>query len=268
MWGSCIVLRSGSTAALLCHISAAALVALPSVTATALAQTRLTVDAKMSLAWWQMSPHLNHLWATTCPSDPSWRPGENRSPGWHFSPRLKLPNTGYANVDDTVNVPLYPRDRVHAVCVEAVRGEIFLPDTVTWQGAKGEVFVLSDAIITGEAMRDVMMHQVMQSKQFPEIRFTLDSLAGGSTEQDLFVGQAYGILTVAAHDKPIVATVRAFRDAGGLRVLAKWRFPAYALLDELTPKLRHLGLGASTNLWHDFFMGADVVFRPETKAAN
>jgi hypothetical protein len=215
-----------------------------------------------------MSPHLNHLWATTCPADPSWRPGENRSPGWHFSPRLKLPNTGYANVDDTVNVPLYPRDRVHAVCVEAVRGEVFLPDTVSWRGAKGEIAVLSDAIISGEAMRDVLMHQMLLSQSYPEITFTLDSLVGATTQSDVFRGLAYGILTVATHQKPITASVRAFRDAGGLRVLAKWRFPAWALLDELTPKLRHLGLGASTNLWHDFFMGADLVFRPDTKAAN
>ena len=238
------------------------------VTTTARAQTRLTVDPKTSLVWWQVSPHLNHLWATTCPADPSWRPGENRSPGWRFSPRLKLPNTGYANVDDTINVPLYPRDRVHAICTEAARGEVLLPDTVTWRGAHAEVFVQSEAIISGEAMRDVLMHQMLQSKQYPEMKFTLDSLVGTTTPEDVFNGLAYGTLTVTTRDKPIVATVRAFRDAGGLRVLAKWRFPAVVLITDLTPKLKHLGLGASTNLWHDFFMGVDFILRPETKAAN
>jgi len=40
------------------------------------AQTRWVIDRKTSLAWWQMDPHYEHLWATTCPADPSWQPGE------------------------------------------------------------------------------------------------------------------------------------------------------------------------------------------------
>ena len=54
---------------------------------------------------------------------------------------------------------------------------------------------------------------------------------------------------------------------GGMRVLVKWRFPAWELLD-LTPKLHYLGLGVTTNLWHDFFMGADLVFRHGATAPN
>ena len=72
-------------------------------------QMRWAVDTKSSLAWWQMSPNLNHLWGTTCPGDSSWRPGEGRSSGWYINPKLKLPKYGYAGVDDTVNVPLFPR---------------------------------------------------------------------------------------------------------------------------------------------------------------
>jgi len=57
-----------------------------------------------------------------------------------------------------------------------------------------------------------------------------------------------------------------------MRVLAKWRAPARELL-EMTPKLHYLGLGLNTNIWHDFFMGADIVFRrvpvlPEAKRSN
>ena len=68
--------------------------------------------------------------------------------------------------------------------------------------------------------------------------------------------------------KAVTATLQAFPDGGGLRVLARWRFPAPLLLLDFTPKLSYLGLGANTMIWHDIFMGADLVFRPETAAAN
>src|SRR5882757_8516136 len=77
---------------------AAVLLCLRTASADAQAETRWTVDPKASLAWWQVSPHLNHLWATTCPGEPSWRPGEGRSSGWNINPYLELPATGYANV--------------------------------------------------------------------------------------------------------------------------------------------------------------------------
>jgi YceI-like domain len=226
------------------------------------AQVRWTVDAKTSLVWWQMSPHLNHLWATSCPEDRSWRPGENRSPGWHISPRLRLPETGFANVDDTVNVPLFPRDEVEAVCSEAVEGEVLLPDTVTWRGAHAEVSVLSNALISGEAMRDLLMHQILESSRFPRIRFTLDSIVGMRRKEDGYVGNVIGTLTVRDVAEPITASVKVFPDAGGMRVLAKWRVPSDTLKGWI-PKLKTYSLGANTNLWHDFFMGADLVFVSE-----
>ena len=241
-------------------------VALPA--APARAQVRWTVEPKTSLVWWQISPHLNHLWATTCPEEPSWRPGENRSPGWRINPRLLLPEMGFANVDDTVNVPLFPRDRVRPVCVEAVHGEVLLPDTVTWQGASGKVSAQSEALISGEAMRDVMMHQVMATKRYPEIHFALDSLVGLTMQGRMLVGSAFGVVTICGVPKRVTAAVRAFPEAGGMRVLARWRVSAWELLHDVTPKLRVLSLGLNTNLWHDFFMGADLVFHSEPMGAN
>ena len=38
-----------------------------------------------SLVWWQVDPHYNHLWSTTCPNDPSWQPGEGRDAGWQVN---------------------------------------------------------------------------------------------------------------------------------------------------------------------------------------
>jgi polyisoprenoid-binding protein YceI len=228
--------------------------------AAAHGQARWTVDAKSSLAWWQMSPNLNHLWGTTCPGDSSWRPGEGRSSGWYINPKLKLPSYGYANVDDTVRVPLFPRTRVYPSCIEAVRGEVVAPDTVHWRGTLGTVMVKGENFVTGESMRDLLMHQVMQTQQFPDIVFSLDSLSELTLRGDTLHGKAIGVLTFRDNKKPTVAVVKAFRDAGGMRVLAKWRVPAHDLL-EMTPKLHYLGLGVNTNIWHDFFMGADIVFR-------
>jgi hypothetical protein len=247
---------------------AAALLSLVAAVAPVPAQTHWTVDPKASLAWWQMSPNLSHLWATTCPADPSWRPGENRSGGWVINPRLKLPSTGYANIDDTVHVPLFPRVEVQPDCVEAIRGDVVVPDTVHWRGVRGTVQVLGEALVTGQAMRDVMMHQVMQTTMFPEIQFTLDSLVDLTKRADTLVGNAIGVLTIRGVQKSITAALKAFPDAGGLRVLAKWRFPAPLLLLDFTPKLSYMGLGANTLIWHDIFMGADLVFRAEAPTAN
>lgn len=248
---------------------AAALVGLLTVAAAAAAQaqTRWTVDSKSSLAWWQMSPNLNHLWATTCPEEPSWRPGENRSGGWHIDPKLKLPGTGYGNVEDTVHVPLFPRPEAQPLCSEAVAGEVLLPDTVTWRGAHGVVRVKAEALITGQAMRDVMMHHLLQTWQFSEITFTLDSLVDLARRADTLAGSAIGTLTIRAVRTPVIAAVKAFPGAGGVRVLAKWRVPAWMLLD-LTPSIHSLGLGVNTWLWKDLFMGADLVFHPEATATN
>ncbi len=245
---------------------AAVLVGLLLAAIAAHAQTRWTVDPKASLAWWQVSPHLNHLWATTCPEEPSWRPGELRSMGWEINPALKLPaGTGYA--EDTVHVPRYPRGRVRPVCGEAVQGQVLLPDTVTWRGARGKVAVTADALITGVPFRDVMMHEVLQTKPYPQIQFTLDSLVGLTRQADTLVGSAVGTLTVRGVSKPTTAAVKAFPDAGGMRVLAKWSVPAVALL-EIIPKLHYMGLGVNTRIWHYLFMGADLMFRPEATGAN
>src|SRR5256885_14699357 len=98
--------------------------------AHAQSQVVFTVDHKASLAWWQISPHLNHLWATTCPQEPNWQPGDERSAGWAFNP-AKVPSTGHSNVVDTIHVPLYPRPlgQVQPICSPAVRGEIAAADT-------------------------------------------------------------------------------------------------------------------------------------------
>jgi len=261
-----MTLRSLSRRWLRRRTLAAAILGLITTVPNAPAQMRWTVDPKTSLAWWQMSPHLNHLWATTCPGEPSWRAGEGRNGG--FNSYGALSRTGYGNVDDTVHVPLYPRQRVHRGCVEAVRGEVVVADTMNWRGVRGTVDVQGDALVTGETMRDVAMHQAMETAGFPEIHFTLDSLVGMTKQADTLRGSAVGTLTVRGVHMPITAALKVFSDAGGLRVLAKWRIPAPTLQLELVPKLHYMALGVNTLIWHDFFMGADLVLRSETPGAN
>jgi hypothetical protein len=249
----------------------ALLVGLVGMGPVARAQTRWAVDPEASLAWWQVSPHLNHLWATTCPADPEWRPGEGRSQGWNINPNnpnLFLPKTGYSDVEDTVHVPLYPRHKVLSDCVEAIRGEVTVADAARWQGVRGVVSVRGDALFTGESMRDEVMHQqVLATVQYPQIVFALDSLTGVTQQGDTVRGNAVGTLTVRDVERPTVATVVIYPDSGGMRVLAKWRITAQELA-QFTPELHRVGLGITAKIWKHFYMGADLLFRRDTADAN
>ena len=115
-------------------------------------------------------------------------------------------------------------------------------------------------------MRDAMMHQVLETAQFPEVQFTLDSLVGVTTQADTLFGSAIGTLTLRGVPTPTTARVKVFHDAGEMRVLAKWRVPVLMLL-QLAPRLEYVSL-ANTRVWKDFFMGADLVLHPEVRGAK
>lgn len=250
------------------HTIIAALLPLVAV-GSAYAQTRWTVDPKASLAWWQVNPHLNHLWATTCPEEPSWRPGEGRSAGWIVDRTLRPPKHGYAGVSDTTLVPLYPRSRVRSLCTEAVEGQVLLPDTVTWRGARGQVAVRADALITGHDTRDAFARRaVLQTERHPEIRFTVDSLVDLTRHADTLRATAVGVLSLHGVAKPVSAAVRAWPEAGGVRVLGKFRVPAASLVSEFGLSKIALGLGVITDIWKDLFMGVDLLLRPEGTGVN
>jgi hypothetical protein len=233
------------------------------------AQTRWTVVPKASLAWWQINPHLNHLWATTCPEEPTWRPGEGRSGGWIFDKALKPPKHGYAIVNDTTIVPLYPRPAANSVCTEAVQGQIVVTDTAAWRGVRGEVAVRAEALITGEDRRDALTRQaILETTRYPEIRFRIDSLVGVTRDADTLRATAVGVLTLRHVSKPMTAPVRAWREPAGLRVVGRLRVPAGDLVPEYGLSRFALGLGVGTKIWFDLFMGVDVVLRPEQGGAN
>jgi len=252
-------------------VSRAPFVLLPCLLAAVVsagAQTRWTVDPKASLAWWQMNPHLNHLWATTCPEEPSWRPGEGRSTGWIVG-QIRNPKHGYAGVDDTTIVPLYQRARVRAVCTEAVDGQVLVADSVAWRGVSGEVVVRGAALVTGEERRDAFARNaVLETNRYPLMRFIIDSLIDVSRQGDTVRGTAMGVFSLRDVKKPMTASVRAWSDAGALRVLAKLRVPARTLPEEFGLSRIALGMGVTSGIWYDLFMGIDVVLRLDSAPAR
>ena len=237
------------------------------------AQARMTVDPKLSLAWWQISPHLNHLWATTCPEEPSWRPGEGRSSGWVINEELRSVydghTTGDQNVEDTIHVPLYPRGVVQVECTPAVSGQVSVGDTAVWRGVRGLVAVRGAHLISGENRRDAYAREaVLQTARFPDIRFVIDSLVNVREAGDTLVGTAVGEFTLRGVTKPMTALVRSWPEAGGRRVLARIRIPVRHLTTVYGMSKFALGLGVGTELWKDVFFGVDVLLRPEASGGE
>jgi polyisoprenoid-binding protein YceI len=250
----------------------AALVLLLPGAAGAQAQHRWTVDAKYSLAWWQVDPHLNHLWATTCPAEPSWRPGEGRSSGWTVESGNDPRMDSYNARSDTINVPLYPRLTARPFCKEAVQGQIVVADLTTGRGVHGAVTVKADSLVMGEERRAKWARDAaIQTSLYPDIQFRLDSLVNVSRVADTLLGTAMGALSLHGHEKAVSATVRAYPDSesGGTRVLARIREPARDFVSDFWPgclgwRACVFGLGVRTNIWKHMFMGADLVLRPVT----
>jgi hypothetical protein len=231
--------------------------------ASAQATTRWNIQSNSSLAWWQVNPHMNHLWATSCPREPSWRPGEGRSGGWTIG-SIRPPKHGYAAVSDTTIVPLYPRRRVRAVCGDAVQGFVTVDDTVNFSGASGEVIVDANSLITGEDNRDAYAREsVLQTTRYKYIRFKLEKLTNMRRKGDTLIGFAEGTFTLREVSKPVRSSVKAWWEAGGLRVTGKFHIPAEDLVPVYGISKFALGLGVATRVWEHLFMGVDLLLRPE-----
>lgn len=223
---------------------------------------RFSIDERASLAWWQISPHLNHLWATTCPQDPNWQPGDERSSGWAFDIR-RVPSKGHANIVDTVHVPLYPRPvgKIQSYCTPAVRGEIVASDTITWQGVRGLISIRADAFVTGLTARDEYAKKaVLQSPMYPDIRFHLDSLTDVQPG-DTLRAKAMGALELHGVIEQTIVPLKAWREAGGLRVTGKFDMPPTALVEKYKVSRLVLGLGVGTAIWKYLHLGFDVILR-------
>ena len=233
--------------------------------ASATAQQIWVVDQIYSIGWWQVSPHFNQLWATTCPNEYSWQPGEGRTPGWIVNPDLQQPKFGKGSGPDTIHVPFYPRSKIMSKCPKAVEGSINVPDTVAWKGITGKITVNAEYLISGETMRDGYAKKLLNTKSNPYVFYTIDSIAGVTYVGDTIVATSWGVLTVRNIPRPNTGQVKSFRDRGGRRVLAKLHIPAARLWEEFGISKFAL-MGAGTGIWKDFFMGVDLLMMPKDAA--
>lgn len=241
-----------------------AIVAIAASSSRAQSQTiRYAVNPKASLAWWQINPNMNHLWATTCPDDPSWQPGEGRSPGYYVD-YWRRHKTADAAVSD-LRIPLYPRKRLRYVCRQAVVGQVDVSDTTTWHVTGGKITVLADSLVTGLDYRDnYARKQVFETRQFPSITFQIDSLTNRQMKGDTLDAVAVGTFELRGVRTPMKATLRAWRDAGGLRVQSKAQFPARDLIDVYLMSKQALAMGVSMSMWRDVYYGVDVLLNRVT----
>lgn len=237
------------------------------VTASAQAQAVWVVDTIYSLGWWQVSPHFNQLWATTCPTEFSWQPGEGRSPGWIPNPKLQQPKHGKGAGPDTINVPFYPRSKIASKCSPSVRGKVSVPDTITWKGVHGMIEVNADHLVSGETMRDGYAKKLLNTRSNPMVSYTIDSLIDVSYKADTIVATSIGTFLVRNIPRQLHGQVKSFPDRGGRRVLAKMHIPASRLWDEFGISKFAL-MGAGTGIWRDFFMGVDLLLMPEGVTAK
>jgi len=232
------------------------------IASTISAQARWDIDAPQSLAWWQIDPHIGHLWATTCPQEPSWRPGEVYS-GFAFNDFARILRANKSglgtNMPDTVPMPRYPRLFASPVCTTAVSGWVTVADTVHWRGVRAQIAVRAEALMTGSEMRDRYMREdVFESYGYPLIEVTIDSIVR-LTPGDTMTGTAVGTVKMRGHELQVFGPVQAWREGGALRVTGRVKIPAKSLTTNLGFSSVKLGLGIGTRIWRWVFMGIDVI---------
>lgn len=247
------------------RLGAAVIVVVACIFSPGSAQTvKYAVEPKASLAWWQVDPHFGHLWATTCPDDPGWQPGEGRSPGYYidYFRRHQILESGRSDA----RVPLYPRSRIRYVCRSAVIGQIDVEDTVSWRVSSGRIAVLADSLVTGLDMRDSYARKyVLQTREHPAIFFTIDSVTNRTLAADTIIGTAIGTFNLHGVQKVMTAPVRAWPEGGGLRVKTHIQFPAKDLINEWQMSKTALGMGVVMGQWKVVYMGVDLLLMPVTQ---
>jgi len=216
------------------------------------------VDSERSLAWWQVEPHLDQLWATTCPEDPTWSAGDGRDAfGRPWVQRAKNPG-----------IPLFPRHTVRAVCGGGVAGQLVATDTVQWRDAAGEIVVRADRLVSGLRMRDAFIQRViLASRTYPEIRFDIEDVAAIQAG-DTLRADMRGTFELRGVRRAVVVPIEAWRDAGGLRLKARFSIPLEDLILEYGVSELALPTYFATPDGEQLHMGVDVVLRPTRRTTT
>jgi hypothetical protein len=221
-------------------------------------EVRYTVAPETSLGWWQVDPNFGHLWATTCPEDPSWQAGDARGMGTNVVSETRQKTVPSSHHDS--RIPIYPRQAVNPVCRRAVTGWVSVGDTATWKNVKAQIMVLGDSLYTGLDMRDSFArHAVLETAHNRYIKFSVDSLINVVQANDTITAIAHGTFELHGVQQPMAAPVKAWHDGGGLRVQAHFFFPAEDLTHVYAMSKMALGMGVVMGRWKVVHMGVDVV---------
>jgi hypothetical protein len=241
-------------------VTAAALALVAQTGAAQTATANLKLDPQRSLVWWQIDPHFGHLWASSCPKDPSWQPGEGHSAGYYvnYAARPKISTTK----QNEVRIPLFPRRTVRPNCRNAVSGT-FSADTNNWGAVKGSIAVIADSIETGANHRDAFATKyVYSSANYPTINFTVDSLTSIAVTGDTVTAVAVGTFRLRGVDKASRVQVKGVKEASGMRVRGMFAMPASELRDRFGVSQFAMGAGVGLKLWDTLFMGFDLILIP------
>ncbi len=237
----------------------AGLMTLVAVVQAAPAQTTtFALDRERSLVWWQVDPHFGHLWASSCPKDPSWQPGEGHSAGYYmnYAARPKIST----NKASESRVPLFPRRTVRANCRQAVLGTFTSTDPVGWTSFRGKISVMPDSIETGANHRDLFANKyVYSTNKYPTIEFAIDSLTAIAVKGDTVNAIAVGTFQLRGNKKTTRVQVTGVQEPAGLRVRGMFAMPASELRDFYGVSQWAMGAGIGLKLWDTLFMGFDLI---------
>jgi hypothetical protein len=226
----------------------------------------LSVDKQRSLVWWQIDPHFGHLWASSCPKDPSWQPGEGHSAGHYLNyaarPRIST------NKASEERIPLFPRRTVRPNCRQAISGTFSVADANRWTGFKGTITVRPDSIDTGADFRnDFAKKYVYSTNSHPTITFAIDSLTQVTIAGDTVNAVAVGTFQLRGVQKLTRVQVRGVRETSGMRVRGMFAMPSHELRDRYGVSQWALGAGVGLKLWDTLFMGFDFILTPTDGAS-
>jgi hypothetical protein len=242
---------------------AAAALAVAALGQPAFAQgpTTFALDKSRSLVWWQIDPHFGHLWASSCPKDPSWQPGEGHSAG-HYLNYAARPRISTNKASEN-KIPLFPRRTVRPNCTQAVSGTFTTSDPAGWSNFKGKIIMIPDSIDTGANFRnDFAKKYVYASNKYPTVEFNIDSLSAVVVKGDTVDAVAVGKLHLRGVQKANRVRVRGVKEPAGLRVRGMFAMPASELRDHFGVSQWAMGAGIGLKLWDTLFMGFDLILTP------
>lgn len=236
-------------------------------TATAQSPASYTLDKQRSLVWWQVDPHFGHLWASSCPKDPSWQPGEGHSAG-HYMNYAARPRISTNKASET-KIPLFPRRTVRPNCTQAVSGTFTATDPTRWTNFRGKVIMRPDSIDTGANFRnDFARKYVYSTNKHPTVEFTIDSLTSVVVRADTVHAVAVGTFQLRGVTKPSRVQVTGVKEPAGLRVRGMFAMPASELRDHFGVSQWAMGAGIGLKLWDTLFMGFDLIMVPANASAG